>query len=50
MSKIFEFFKNESGTTAIEYGLVAAGVGVVTMATAHAIGDTLNSMFNHLSN
>jgi pilus assembly protein Flp/PilA len=49
MSKIFEFLKNESSATAIEYGLVAAGVGVVIMATAHAIGDNLNSMFNHLS-
>ena len=49
MSKMFAFLKNESGTTAIEYGLIAAGVGVVIMATAHAIGDNLHSMLNHLS-
>ena len=50
MSKVFAFLKSESGTTAIEYGLVAAGVGVVIMATANAIGTNLNSMFNFLSN
>jgi pilus assembly protein Flp/PilA len=49
MSKVFAFLKNESGTTAIEYGLVAAGVGVAILATANAIGTNFNSMFNFLS-
>lgn len=50
MSKVFAFLKNESGTTAIEYSLIAAGIGVGIMATANAIGANLNSMFGFPSN
>ncbi len=49
MSKVFAFLRNESGTTVIEYGLIVAGVGVVILATANAIGNNLNSMFSPLS-
>jgi len=45
MSKLFAFLKDESGATAIEYGLIAAGISVVIIATVNAIGTTLNGKF-----
>jgi pilus assembly protein Flp/PilA len=50
MSKITEFLKNESGATAIEYGLIAAGISVVIIAAVNAIGSSLNAKFNYISN
>jgi pilus assembly protein Flp/PilA len=41
MSKVFAFLKDESGAAAIEYGLIAAGISVVNIATVNAIGSTL---------
>jgi pilus assembly protein Flp/PilA len=49
MSKIVAFLKDESGTTAIEYGLIAAGISVVIIATVNAIGVTLNANFESVS-
>jgi len=50
MFKITEFLKNESGATAIEYGLIAAGISVVIIAAVNAIGSSLNAKFNYISN
>jgi pilus assembly protein Flp/PilA len=41
--------KDESGATAIEYGLIAALVSVALITGATALGDALNSQFNALS-
>jgi len=49
MSKICAFIKDESGATAIEYGLIAAGISVVIIATVNAIGTTLNAKFSSVS-
>jgi pilus assembly protein Flp/PilA len=49
MSKVFAFLKDESGATAIEYGLIAAGISVVIIATVNTIGTTLNGSFNSIS-
>jgi pilus assembly protein Flp/PilA len=49
MSKVLVFLKDESGTTAIEYGLIAAGVAVVIIATVNAIGVNLYGKFNSVS-
>ena len=49
MSKVFAFLKNESSATAIEYGLIAAGISVVIIATVNAIGTTLNAKFDSVS-
>jgi pilus assembly protein Flp/PilA len=49
MSKVFAFLKDESGATAIEYGLIAAGISVVIIATVNSIGTTLNTKFNDIS-
>jgi len=49
MSKFFAFLKDESGATAIEYGLIAAGISVVIIGTVNAIGSTLNAKFQFIS-
>lgn len=49
MSRVFAFLKDESGATAIEYGLIAAGISVVIIATVNAIGTNLNAKFNSIS-
>ena len=49
MSKILAFLKDDSGATAIEYGLIAAGISVVIIATVNTIGSTLNTNFTSIS-
>lgn len=49
MSKVVAFLKDESGATAIEYGLIAAGISVVIIATVNLIGSTLNEKFKYIS-
>lgn len=49
MSKIRAFFKNESGATAIEYGLIAAGISVAIIAAVNTIGTKLNTSFGSVS-
>ena len=49
MSKFFAFLKDESGATAIEYGLIAAGISLVIIATVNTIGSTLNGKFTSIS-
>ncbi len=49
MSKVVGFLKNESGATAIEYGLIAASISVVIIATVNSIGTTLNGKFDSIS-
>jgi pilus assembly protein Flp/PilA len=50
MSKIFaRFRKDESGATAIEYGLIAALISVALIAGATTLGNQLNTTFSSLS-
>ncbi len=49
MSKIVAFLKNESGATAIEYGLIAAGISVAIIAVVNSLGSTLNTKFDSVS-
>jgi pilus assembly protein Flp/PilA len=49
MSKIVAFLKNESGATAIEYGLIAAGISVAIIAIVNTIGTKLNTNFTTIS-
>jgi pilus assembly protein Flp/PilA len=49
MSKVVAFLRDESGATAIEYGLLAAGISVVIIATVNLIGSTLNTKFQFIS-
>ncbi len=45
MQKIVDFVKDESGATAIEYGLIAAVVGVGIITGLTSLKDELNTLF-----
>ena len=47
--QVVAFLKDEFGTTAIEYGLIAAGISVVIIAAVNSIGTTLNGKFTDIS-
>ena len=49
MSKFVAFLKNENGATAIEYGLIAAGISIAIIATVNALGTQLNTTFTTVS-
>ena len=50
MSKfVSRFVKDESGATAIEYGLIAAGISVAIIAVVNGLGTKLNTSFNSVS-
>lgn len=50
MKNIIErFVKDESGATAIEYGLIAALISVALITGATTLGNTLNTQFQALS-
>jgi pilus assembly protein Flp/PilA len=46
---VSRFVKDESGATAIEYGLIAAGISVVIIAVVNGIGTTLNTKFSSIN-
>jgi pilus assembly protein Flp/PilA len=46
---IVRFVKNESGATAIEYGLIAAGISVAIIAVVNGLGTQLNAKFGSIS-
>ena len=48
-AKLKEFSQNESGATAIEYGLIAALVSVAGITALNAMGDSLEEMFETVS-
>ena len=43
------FVKDESGATAIEYGLIAALISVALITGATTLGNSLNNQFDQLS-
>lgn len=45
MKAIKRFLKDESGATAIEYGLIAAGISVAIIAVVNTIGGQLKTKF-----
>jgi pilus assembly protein Flp/PilA len=50
MSKlVLRFLKNDSGATAIEYGLIAAGISVAIIAVVNGVGTQLNATFTSIS-
>ena len=49
MTMLRTFARCESGATAIEYGLIAAGIAVVIIATINTIGTKLNTSFTSIS-
>ncbi len=46
MNRILKrFFANESGATAIEYGLIAAGISLAIITVVNGLGTNLNTKF-----
>jgi pilus assembly protein Flp/PilA len=48
-SLVKRFVKDESGATAIEYGLIAAGISVAIIAAVKGLGTQLNSTFGTIT-
>lgn len=46
---INKFIRNEEGATAIEYGLIAAGIAVAIATIVFTVGDDLDEMFSGVS-
>jgi pilus assembly protein Flp/PilA len=46
---VMRFLTDDAGATAIEYGLIAAGIAVAIIATVQALGTNLNSTFSSVS-
>jgi pilus assembly protein Flp/PilA len=46
---IARFVKDESGATAIEYGLIAAGISLAIIAVVNGIGSNLNTKFTSIN-
>ena len=46
---VARFVKDESGATAIEYGLIAAGISLAIIAVVNGLGTKLSSNFNTIS-
>jgi len=50
MTKLFAGFLNdESGATAIEYGLIAAGISIAIVAVVNGLGTNLNTKFTDIN-
>ncbi|HXN70202.1 MAG TPA: Flp family type IVb pilin [Bradyrhizobium sp.] len=47
---ITRFVKDESGATAIEYGLIAAGISLAIIAVVNGLGTNLNTKFTSINN
>lgn len=49
MKNLFaRFLKDDSGATAIEYGLIAAGISVAIIVVVNTLGSTLNNKFQSI--
>ena len=50
MKNLFvRFLKDDSGATAIEYGLIAAGISVAIIAIVNGLGTNLNTKFTSIN-
>jgi len=45
----FKFLSDESGATAIEYGLIAAGISLAIIAVVNGLGSNLNTKFDSIN-
>ena len=46
---ILKFLNDESGATAIEYGLIAAGISLAIIAVVNGLGTNLNGKFTDIN-
>jgi pilus assembly protein Flp/PilA len=44
-----KFLSDEQGATAIEYGLIAAGISLAIIAVVNGLGTSLSTQFNSIS-
>jgi pilus assembly protein Flp/PilA len=47
--RFLAFWQDESGATAIEYGLIAAGISLAIIAIVNGIGSKLNTSFDQIN-
>jgi len=47
---VLKFWYNESGATAIEYGLIAAGISIAIIVAVNGLGSNLDSVFTSVNN
>jgi pilus assembly protein Flp/PilA len=50
MNTLRKFLADESGATAIEYGLIAAGIALAIIAVVNGLGTKLNTKFTSINN
>jgi pilus assembly protein Flp/PilA len=50
MKLVSRFWRDESGATAIEYGLIAAGISIAIIVAVNGLGSNLNNMFTSVNN
>jgi len=43
-----KFLSDQSGATAIEYGLIAAGIAIAIITAVNSVGTSLNTEFNNI--
>ena len=46
---LLSFYSDESGATAIEYGLIAAGIALAIIAAVNGLGTNLNTQFTSIN-
>jgi pilus assembly protein Flp/PilA len=46
---VSKFWSDESGATAIEYGLIAAGIALAIITVVNSLGTTINDKFGSIS-
>ena len=49
MRLVIRFLKDDSAATAIEYGLIAAGISLAIIAVVNGIGSKLNTKFSSIN-
>ena len=49
MKTVRRFLKDESGATAIEYGLIAAGIALAIIASVYSLGTKMSNKFSSIN-
>jgi pilus assembly protein Flp/PilA len=47
---VLRFWRDQTGATAIEYGLIAAGISLVIIAVVNGLGTNLSNKFDSINN
>jgi pilus assembly protein Flp/PilA len=48
-ASVLRFWRDETAATAIEYGLIAAGISLAIIAAVNGLGSNLNGMFTSIN-